>query len=88
MASRDHDVSRRGGDVGPHRHLENETDHLLLFCHLSSPASETLLLRFLVASRALRGFVTLRQTCVHRCHSLESADDARTLADADLQRTQ
>src|SRR5262245_25397177 len=36
MASPDHDVSRRGGDVGPHRHLEDQTDHLLFFCHLSS----------------------------------------------------
>src|SRR6516164_11246277 len=36
MASPDHDVSRRGGDVGPHRDLEDQTDHLLFFCHLSS----------------------------------------------------
>src|SRR5262249_58319745 len=36
MASPDYDVSRRGGDVGPHRHLEDQTDHLLFFCHLSS----------------------------------------------------
>src|SRR6516162_3492660 len=36
MASPDHDVSRGGGDVGPHRHLEDQTDHLLFFCHLSS----------------------------------------------------
>src|SRR5215831_11746019 len=35
-ASPDRDVSRRGGDVGPHRHLEDQTDHLLFFCHLSS----------------------------------------------------
>ena len=36
MASPDHDVSRGGGDVGPHRHLEDQTDHLLFFCHRSS----------------------------------------------------
>src|SRR5262249_13573094 len=36
MASPDYDVSRRGGDVGPHRHLEDQTDHSLFFCHLSS----------------------------------------------------
>src|SRR5262249_52918071 len=40
MASPDHDVSRRGGDVGPHRHLEDQTDHLLFFCHLSSPVAK------------------------------------------------
>src|SRR6516162_2527629 len=39
MASPDHDVSRRRGDVGPHRHLEDQTDHLLFFCHLSSPVA-------------------------------------------------
>src|SRR5215831_11101175 len=49
MASPDHDVSGRGGYVGPHRHLEDQADHLLFFCHLSS-CSETLLSRFLVAS--------------------------------------
>src|SRR5262245_22009289 len=40
MASPDHDVSRRGGDVGPHRHLEDQTDHLLFFGHLSSPVAK------------------------------------------------
>src|SRR5262249_27473152 len=40
MASPDHDVSRRGGDVSPHRHLEDQTDHLLFFCHLSSPVAK------------------------------------------------
>src|SRR5262245_42795818 len=40
MASPDHDVSRRGGDVGPHRNLEDQTDHLLFFCHLSSPVAK------------------------------------------------
>src|SRR5262245_18880317 len=68
MASPDHDVSCRGGYVGPHRHLEDQTDHLLLFCHLSSPERNTtltLLGRF--AARA--GFVTPRQTFVRRCQS-------------------
>src|SRR5262249_51359770 len=54
MASPDHDVSRRGGDVSPHRHLEDQTDHLLFFCHLSSACSETLLSRLLVASQPVR----------------------------------
>src|SRR5262245_50724287 len=54
MASPDHDVSRRGGDVGPHRHLEDQADHLLFFCHLSSACSETLLSRLLVASQPVR----------------------------------
>ena len=36
-ASPDHDISHRGGYVDPHRHLEDETDHLLFFCHFSSP---------------------------------------------------
>src|SRR5215472_4630636 len=40
MASPDHDVSHRGGDVGPHRHLEDQTDHLLFFCHLSSSVAK------------------------------------------------
>src|SRR5262249_16637067 len=40
MASPDHDVSRRGGDVGPHRHLEDQTDYLLFFCHLSSAVAK------------------------------------------------
>src|SRR6516162_3678785 len=54
MASPDHDVSRRGGDVGPHRYLEDQTDHSLFFCHLSIFCSETLLSRFLVASQPVR----------------------------------
>src|SRR5262249_835575 len=40
MASPDYGVSRRGGYVGPHRHLEDQTDHLLFFCHLSSPVAK------------------------------------------------
>src|SRR5262249_24850879 len=40
MASPDHDVSRRGGDISPHRHLEDQTDRLLFFCHLSSPVAK------------------------------------------------
>src|SRR5215813_657033 len=40
MASPDHDVSGRGGYVGPHRHLEDQADHLLFFCHLSSPVAK------------------------------------------------
>src|SRR6516225_2212065 len=40
MASPDHDVSRRGGDVGPHRYLEDQTDHSLFFCHLSSSVAK------------------------------------------------
>src|SRR6516162_2171551 len=70
MASPDHDVSRRGGDVGPHRHLEDQTDHLLFFCHLSSPvANTTLTLPGRFAARA--GLVTPRQTFVLRCHGDE-----------------
>src|SRR6516225_1318404 len=40
MASPDHDVSRRGGDVGPPRYLEDQTDHSLFFCHLSSSVAK------------------------------------------------
>src|SRR6516225_2007474 len=40
MASPDHDVSGRGGDVGPHRYLEDQTDHSLFFCHLSSSVAK------------------------------------------------
>src|SRR5262245_60835418 len=68
MASPDHDVSRRGGDVGPHRHLEDQTDHLLFFCHLSSRVAKhysPLLGRF----APLAGLVTLRQTFVRRCQN-------------------
>jgi hypothetical protein len=36
-ASPDHDISHRGGYVDPRRHLEDQTDHLLFFCHFSSP---------------------------------------------------
>jgi hypothetical protein len=68
IASPDHDVSGRGGDVGPHRHLEDQTDHSLFFCHPSSPVGNTtltLLGRF--AARA--GFVALRRTFVRRCQN-------------------
>src|SRR5215467_8285960 len=69
-SSPDHDVSRRGGDVGPHRHLEDQTDHLLFFRHLSSPvANTTLTLLGRFAARA--GLVTPRQTFVLRCHGDE-----------------
>src|SRR6516162_1911091 len=40
MASPDHDVSGRGGDVGPHRYLEDQTDHSLFLCHLSSSVAK------------------------------------------------
>src|SRR5262249_31868955 len=50
MASPDHDVSGRDGDVGPHRHLEDQTDHLLFFCHLSSSVAK----RYSHASWSLR----------------------------------
>src|SRR5262245_46003662 len=50
MASPNHDVSRRGGDVGPHRHLEDQTDQLLFFCHLSSRGAK----HYSHASRSLR----------------------------------
>src|SRR5262249_10978522 len=63
MASPNHDVSCRGGDVGPHRHLEDQTDHLLFFCQRNTTL--TLLGRF--AARA--GFVALRQTFVRRCQN-------------------
>src|SRR5262245_9246797 len=56
MASPDHDVSGRDGDVGPHRHLENQTDHLLFFCHLSSSVAK----RYSHASWSLR---SPRETC-------------------------
>src|SRR5262249_699883 len=68
MASPDHDVSGRDGDVGPHRHLEGQTDHLLFSCQLSSPVAKHDSHAYW-SLRSPCGFVALRQAFVRRCHS-------------------